>query len=165
MFWLSNASLNWGSCLKFWKISSLSINHEETIQNFMKSFLKRIYQILVGTVKYFTPQKNPPHTKPHCCYTIAAILHYCAKWISFETHWGCKWGCRVACAADWCVFDCPSHPSSPARCDWEGAMGRYGKGSIPNSSGAQLSSDSFHSAAWPQAPFLKWTQASSSPWT
>lgn len=40
-----------------------------------------------------------------------------------------------------------------------------GQNSITNSSGTQLSSDSFHSAAWPQAPFLKWTQASSCPWT
>lgn len=26
--------------------------------------------------------------------TIAAMLHYCAAWTSFETQ-GCKWGCRV----------------------------------------------------------------------
>lgn len=33
------------------------------------------------------------------------------------------------------------------------------------SSGAQASSNSFHAAAWLQAPFLEWTHASICPWT
>lgn len=92
-----------------------------------------MYQISAGTVKYFTPLKtNTIHKIPQLLpfvqnYTIEAILHYCAMWTSFETHLGYyKWGCRSTLWwKGWqCVFDCPWPPSSPARCDWEGAMGR-----------------------------------------
>lgn len=109
--------------------------------------------------------KKPPYTKSHCCYLLyktTLLQQYCT---TVQCEPLLKLVGVISEGKDWqYVFDCPLPPSSPARCDWEGAMGRYVKGSITNSSGTQLSSE-FSFSAWPQAPFLKWIQASSCPWT
>lgn len=118
-------------------------------------------------------KKTPSYTKQHCCYLLyktALLQQHCTP-VQCEPL--LKLIGVVSEDAEYPVVErltmcgeCPSPPGSPERCDnGEGAMGRYVTGSISSSSGTQLSSDSFHSAAWPQAPFLKRTQASSCPWT
>lgn len=83
LFWLSNASLNWGSCLKFWKISSLFLlimkrhfrlswshflikdNHKD-IPNFSK-----YHQILHS--------KKIHHIQNHTVVTFCTKLHHCSN--------------------------------------------------------------------------------------
>lgn len=116
-----------------------------------------MYQISAGTVKYFTPVKKPHHIQNNtvCCYLLyktALLQQHCTP-VQCEPL--LKLIEVVSEDAEYPVVErltmcgeCPSPPGSPERCDnGEGAMGRYVTGSISSSSGTQLSSDSFHSAA------------------